>query len=152
MRRGAVVMCVCLCILALAGCAPSTPDHDEWRSQGDQALSEVASNVATARLLLQQLRADKVHGAYAQTGVLDTETNAGSASSRFTAVQPEPADDDAYQRVTTVLSDAGDLLAQVRIAVVRRDDQAYPGLIRKLSSTLGDLGQEQARLGGGPPR
>ena len=152
MRRGRVVVGVCLCVLALVGCAPSTPDHAAWRGQGDQALSEVSSNVATARLLLQQLRADKVHGAYTQTGVLDAETNAESATSRFTAVQPLPADDDAYQRVGTLLSDAGDLLAQVRIAVVRRDDQAYPSLIRKLSSTLQDLGTEQARLGGGPPR
>ena len=152
MRRGQVVAGVCLCVLSLVGCAPSTPDHDEWRGKGDQAMSEVASNVATARLLLQQLRADKVHGAYAQTGVLDTETNAESATSRFTALQPEPADDDAYQRVGTVLSDAGDLLAQVRIAVVRRDARAYPGLIRKLSATLADLSDEQARLGVGPPR
>src|SRR5690349_19903101 len=123
-----------LCAFGLSSCAPQRPDHATWRSQGDQTLSDVSSNVATARLLLQQLRADKVWGSYARTGVLDAESNAETATSRFVAEQPEPADDDAYRQVGTALSDAGDLLAEVRIAVVRRDDEAYPKLIHQLSS------------------
>jgi hypothetical protein len=84
--------------------------------------------------------------------VLDAERNAGTTTARFTAVQPEPADDDAYRHVSTVLSDAGDLLAEVRIAVVRRDERSYAGLTHRLSSTLHDLDRARAELGGGPPR
>ena len=151
MRHGGAIG-VLLCVLALAGCAPQAPDHEDWRSQGDLALSDVTSNVATARLLVQQLRAGKVFGDYAQTGVVDAETNAGTSTSRFTAKQHESPDDDAYKRVSTVLSDADDLLAEVRIAVVRRDEASYPGLIHQLSSTLQDLDHARAQLGGGPPR
>ncbi|MDX6359064.1 MAG: hypothetical protein QOH37_2118, partial [Nocardioidaceae bacterium] len=47
----------------------------------------------------------------------------------------------------TALSDAGDLLADVRIALVRRDAGAYPRLDRKLAATIKRLDRIETAVG-----
>jgi hypothetical protein len=111
-------------------------------------LDEVSSNVATASLLLSQLLHERVFGKYAQVVALNAETNAGKVASKFSAEQPVPADSAAYQHVTTTLSDAGAVLSQVRIAIVRRDDAAYPRLLRQLSTADRQLSKAEQQIGG----
>ena len=135
-------------VVGCAGCAPQSPDRSSWRDQAYQTLDEVSSNVATASLLVEQLQQDRVMGKYAQVVALNAETNAGKVTSKFSAEQPVPSDSDTYRRVTTVLSDAGDVLAQVRIAIVRRDTAAYPRLLRQLSTTSRQLSRTEERVGG----
>jgi hypothetical protein len=142
-----VVACA-VAVVLVTGCAPQSPDRSSWRDQAYQTLDEVSSNVATASLLVGQVQQDRVWGKYAQVVALNAETNAGKATSTFSAEQPVPADSDTYRRVTTVLSDAGDVLAQVRIAVVRRDTAAYPHLLRRLSATSRQLSRTEQRIGG----
>jgi hypothetical protein len=72
-------------------------------------------------------------GKYQQIVALNSETNAGRTTDHFSGEQPEPRDDPAYRKVTTVLSDACDLLAEVRIALVRRDSTQYPQLAREMA-------------------
>jgi len=150
--RSSVIGLVCATAVVLAGgcagCAPQSPDRSSWRDQAYQTLDEVSSNVATASLLVGQVQQDRVMGKYAQVVALNAETNAGKATSTFSAEQPVPTDSDTYRRVTTVLSDAGDVLAQVRIAVVRRDTAAYPHLLRQLSATSRQLSRTEQRIGG----
>jgi hypothetical protein len=129
-------------------CAPQSPDHSSWRDQGYQALTDVSSNVATATLLLEQLQDGRVFGKYAQVVSLNAETNAGQVTSKFSAEQPVPSDSATYEHLTTVLSDAGDVLSQVRIAVVRRDSAAYPKLLRQLSRSSKQLSRAQQQIGG----
>jgi hypothetical protein len=137
-----------LVIGVVAGCAPQSPDHSSWRDQAYQALDEVSSNVATASLLLRQLGDDRVFGKYAQIVALNAETNAGQVTSKFSAEQPVPADSIAYHHVTTTLSDAGDVLSRVRIAIVRRDEGAYPRLLHQLSVAGRQLSRTEHRIGG----
>jgi hypothetical protein len=85
-------------------------------------------------LLLRLVREDRMFGKYQQIVALDSETNAGRTADHFSGEQPEPRDDATYSRVTTLLSDATDLLSQVRIALVRRDVREYPALARKLDA------------------
>jgi hypothetical protein len=134
--------------IVVAGCAPQSPDHSSWRDQAYQSLDEVSSNVATASLLLSQLLHERVFGKYAQVVALNAETNAGKVASKFSAEQPVPADSAAYQHVTTTLSDAGAVLSQVRIAIVRRDDAAYPRLLRQLSTADRQLSKAEQQIGG----
>jgi len=130
----AVPAIVCAVIAGTCvGCAPQSPDHSSWRDQGYQALSEVSSNVATASLLLEQLQRDRVFGKYAQIVSLNAETNAGQVTSEY---------------ITTVLSDAGEVLSQVRIAVVRRDSAAYPRLLRQLTKATRQLNRAEQGIGG----
>ena len=134
--------------LVAAGCAPQSPDSSSWRDQAYQSLDEVSSNVATASLLLEQAKAGRVFGTYAQIVALNAETNAGKVTSKFSAEQPVPADSATYQHVTKTLSDAGTVLSQVRIAVVRRDESTYPRLLRQLSAAQRQLSRVEQQIGG----
>ena len=123
----------------LAGCAPQSPDHSSWRDQARLALDDTASEVATVALLLRLEQQDKVPGKYQQVVAQDSETAVGATMARFGGEQPEPRDDAEYKRVTGLLSDASDLLAEVRIAIVRRDEDAYPALLRQLEKLHEEL-------------
>ncbi len=141
-----------LCALALTGaavgCAPQSPDHSSWRDQAYESLDQVSSSCATATLLLEQMQRHRIFGKYAQIVALNAETNAGKVTSKFGAEQPVPSDSATYQHVTTALSDAGDVLSQVRIAVVRRDAAAYSQLLRQLSRTSDELSKVEQQIGG----
>jgi hypothetical protein len=126
----------------LTGCAPQAPDHSSWRDQAHLSVQDVASNVATMSLVLRLVREGRMFGKYQQVVALNSETNAGRTTSHLSAEQPEPRDDATYKRVTSVLSDAGDLLADVRIALVRRDTSAYP----RLAGDLADMTRRLERL------
>jgi outer membrane murein-binding lipoprotein Lpp len=75
----------------------------------------------------------------------EVSSNVATASLLVGQVQQ---DRDTYRHVTTVLSDAGDVLAQVRIAIVRRDTAAYPRLLRQLSATSRELSRTEQGIGG----
>ena len=133
-----------LLVLAATSCAPQAPDHSSWRDQAHLSLQDVGSNVSTMSLLLRLVRDDRMFGKYQQIVALNSETNAGRTASHFSAEQPEPRDDAAYTRVTGLLSDAGDLLSQVRIALVRRDRQQYPKLAKELDQMSNRLARAES--------
>src|SRR4051812_29322084 len=130
----------------LAGCAPQSPDHSSWTDQAHLALEDTSSEVATVTLLLQLEEQRKVPGKYQQVVAQDSETAVGATMAKFGGEQPEPRDDAEYKRVTSLMSDASDLLADVRIAIVRRDEDAYPGLLRQLEGMQEDLTRAQERI------
>jgi hypothetical protein len=114
------------------GGAPQSPDHESWLDQAHTSLDEVSSAVATDELVLRLAGQDKLLGTYQQVVALDSENSAGKVASHLSGEQPEPGDQATYDRVTTVLSDANDLLSKVRIALVRGDASQYAGLGRAL--------------------
>jgi hypothetical protein len=127
-----LVVLVPVLVAALVGCAPQSPDHSSWTDQARQSLDDTQSQVATVGLLLRLEQDDKVPGKYQQVVAIDAEQAAGTALEKFGGEQPEPRDDATYRRVTSLISDASDLLSQARIAIVRRDTAAYPGLVEDL--------------------
>src|SRR3954453_9420988 len=141
-RLGAVLVALCV----LSACAPQAPDHSSWRDQAHLSVQDVASNVSTMSLVLQLVGEDRMFGMYQQVVALNSETNAGRTASHFSAEQPEPRDDVTYKRVTSLLSDATDLLSDVRIALVRRDTAAYPGLARQLARMTERLDRAESRV------
>jgi ABC-type enterochelin transport system substrate-binding protein len=142
---GTVALVACFSVL-MAGCAPQSPDHSSWTDQAVQSLKDVTSEVATVTLLLRLERDRKVPGKYQQVVAQDSESAVGETMSKFGGEQPEPRDDAEYKRVTTLISDASDLLSEVRIAIVRRDEDAYPGLLRQLEGLQEKLTRAQDRL------
>lgn len=126
-------------LLALTGCAPRTPDAESWTDQALQALDDVGSEVATAGLVLRQERSGRATDELTQTVVLDSEEAAGTTADGFASAQPPPGQDEEYARVTTALSDAADLLSEVRIAVVREDTGRYADLVERLDKAGRDL-------------
>jgi hypothetical protein len=113
--------------------APQTPSRGAWVDQAHTSLDEVASDVATAQLLLRLVDEDKMLSKYQQIVVLDAENDADKVAGHLSGEQVEPIDDKTYDDVTTVLSDAGDLLSSTRTAIVRRDSAQYAGLARALA-------------------
>lgn len=126
-------------LLAVAGCAPRTPDAESWTDQALQALDDVGSEVATATLVLRQERGGRATAELTQTVVLESEEAAGTTADGFASAQPPPGQDEEYARVTTALSDAVDLLSEVRIAVVREDTDRYAALVERLVKAGRDL-------------
>jgi hypothetical protein len=97
--------------------------------------------------MLRQQRDGKAWQNYQQVIALDSEEAAGRTAESFSSIQPPPGDDRQYRRVTTLLSDASDLVADVRIAVVREDTASYSGLIRDLRRMSTDLNRGMTGLG-----
>lgn len=128
-----------LVLVAALGCAPRSPDHSSWVDQADQSLSDVTSEVATVALLLRLEADGKVPGKYQQVVAQDSEEAVGVTMARFGGEQPPAGDDASYRDVTGAMSDASDLLAEVRIAIVRRDAAAYPALLDDLEKTRTSL-------------
>jgi hypothetical protein len=134
-------------VAVAAGCAPQSPDHSSWVDQARLALDDTSSQVATVTLLLRLEQDGKVLGKYQQVVAQDSESAVGATLQRFGGEQPEPRDDATYTDVTGVLSDASDVLSQVRIAIVRRATSDYPALLRQLQSVQRDLTSTTEELG-----
>lgn len=135
-----------LAVLLVTACAPQAPDHTSWTDQARHALEDTSSQVATMVLLLRLEQDGKVPGKYQQVVAQGSEEAAGATMARFGGEQPEPRDDATYRHVTSLMSDASDLLSEVRIAIVRRDSDQYPhlldeleGINRKLTDTAEGL-------------
>jgi hypothetical protein len=97
-------------------------------------------------LLVRLVREGRMYGKYQQIVALNSETNAGRSADHFSAEQPEPRDDATYTRVTGLLSDATDLLSDVRIALVRRDTAEYPRLAQQLSRMTDRLDKAESQV------
>ena len=130
----------------VAGCAPQSPDHSSWDDQARLALQDTRSEVSTVKLLLELEQQHKVPGKYQQVVAQDSETAVGATMASFGGEQPEPEDDDEYTFITGLISDASDVLSDARIAIVRRDEQEYPRLIRQLGGLQERLTQAQGRV------
>jgi hypothetical protein len=97
-------------------------------------------------LVLDLVQHGRMFGKYQQIVALNSETNAGRTTDHFSGEQPQPADDHTYHKVTTVLSDACDLLSDVRIALVRRDSSQYAGLGRQLAGMSDRLSKAETAV------
>jgi hypothetical protein len=145
--QGAVIVASgTLMAVVFTACAPQAPDHSSWRDQAHLSISDVASNVSTMSLLLRLVREGRVLGKYQQIVALNSETNAGRTADHISAEQPETRDDAAYKQVTTVLSDATDLLSEVRIALVRREKPEYRRLAHELTQMSARLDKAESRI------
>jgi hypothetical protein len=145
LRRVVCAMLVASALL-LSGCAPKSPDRVVWTDQATRALADVQGEVATLELALRQYRSDKLSQNYQQVVVLDSEEAIGTTAESFSSVQPPNGVDKQYTQVTSLLSDASDLAAETRIAVVREDTDDYPKLLRELGKVSDDLTKELAEL------
>jgi len=142
----AIVATLGVAYVVTPGGAPQYPSHGGWVDQAHTALDSVASDVATAQLLLRLAEPDRVMGNYQQIVALNAETEAGKVSDHLAGEQTHPQDDATYTRVTTVLSDASDLLSSVRVAIVRRDTTQYADLDRALAKMQTRLSNAAAKV------
>ena len=119
-RPVALLTAVVLLVLgaALVGCTVSEPDSSAWRDQAKQTLGDVGSEVATARLLLVQLRDGRVPSAYGITMAADAEEAASKAEEKLSSQQAPKALGSLPDTVLALVGRATEAVQQAREAVV----------------------------------
>ena len=133
---------MCVALLATGGCGTTSPDVAGYRQQASLTVGTAVSELATTRLYLMQLQHGDVFHASVTTQIRYRDESLGSGAQSFGSLNPPVGARALYQRCNTLLGDAQDLVAEVRIAVHRDDTARYPRLVRELA----DLGKKLERL------
>jgi hypothetical protein len=144
-RGAALAVCLLSMLSLLGGCVLSSPSGDDFERDAAQALEDLASEVATAQIVLGQHRADEIFDYTTVVILVAAEEAGGKAVQDVAALQPPAGFEQTYDEVTAALQDGAGLLSEVRIAVVSEDTQALPGLSAELDETrtaLGDMSKQ----------
>ena len=137
MRAAAITALVTLLV---TGCvSPSRTDRDYELKAGNSAKA-VASSVATALLAVEAADTGKAFGPYLSVLLGGTEEDASSVQSQLDSVQP-PSDraDLVHDRLDEQLSDALDVLRELRIMVRRGELDQLKTIAEPLHHTLAEL-------------
>lgn len=149
-RVGAAALAAVLLLLASAcGTVPGQPSPADWRSTARQSLQTAASEVATVQMVLEEAQDEQLLGRYGAVSVTNAESALGSAQDSILTLQPPATLQQQFDAVATVLGDAGDLVTQSRIAIVRDDRTQYAELVDRLDAMTGRLETLRTSLGGG---
>ena len=125
----------------MAGTVPGTPDGNTWRYKARLAVGDITSEVATARLVLQQEQRHSQLGPYERVTLTYSDEAASKAASSVASLQPPPSEEQRQPRVTDVLDKAAGLVTDARIAVTSGNVGDYPGIIKDLDAVEKELGQ-----------
>jgi hypothetical protein len=132
--------------LLVSGCRPSQPDQGAFQSTAEQAVSDMVSEVATSRLMVQQTLKDRFVGKYPVVVLTYSEESAGKATDRVSTVQPPRSERHTYQVVITALQDANDAVTQARIAATDGNVPASRRAVADLTEQLRHLRRLDDRL------
>jgi hypothetical protein len=128
-------------VAGLAGCGD--PDQ-KLLGEGARAARDAASEVGTARLAAKSLLDHKLWTAPATQLVTESEEALGKVASTFDAQQPETAKSrQKYDEISKALSDAQDIVTELRIALNNNDLGTVADQVTQLEQT----GQQLDRLG-----
>jgi hypothetical protein len=109
--------------------------RDKARTTVESAMSELETVV----LIAEQASADRAFGRFTAVVLSDAEESLDGLDGTFASIQPPPDGDDLRTRLGAVLSDAGDHVADVRIAARR-------GSLRDLSDVAAPIEDDLAAL------
>jgi hypothetical protein len=137
--RRAVALAVAVALL-LAGCASPSFSHRDYERKAAHTAAEAASVVGSALLTVRAATGDKAPRPYLDVLFTDAESTLGDIQATFEGVQPpEPASDELRTEVGDLLTEAGEVLATLRIEVRR-------GHLAALGTTAEPLGQLHTKL------
>ncbi|WP_408898244.1 hypothetical protein ACJ5H2_03845 [Nocardioides sp. R1-1] len=122
-QRPAVVAAPLALLLALlvatVGCGVvSRPDAAGWDQQAERALTDAASQVATARLALENAAAGRTWSPYTTVLVADAEEAAGTAEEDLARLQVPAARERAAATALDLLHRAVELVGEARAHAV----------------------------------
>jgi hypothetical protein len=123
-----------LAAVALAAGCSTSPDAHDYREQASLTLGTATSEVATVRLVLSELADGDTLRPAAMTQLRYSEDSLGSTAQSFGTLNPPGSADRVHRRSSTLLGEAEDLLAEVRIAVHRESTADYRKLLRDLDA------------------
>ncbi|MFI1654844.1 hypothetical protein ACH4ZU_07895 [Streptomyces sp. NPDC020472] len=126
----------------VSGCAESSRTDEDYRHKAANTAETAASAVSTARLAVEAAGKGRLTGPYVSVLLGEAETDLLAAQGTFESRQPPgEAADTVRDRLGTLLDDAADVLAKVRIGA-RRDE------VRELAEHTGELREAAERLEG----
>jgi hypothetical protein len=117
-RRG---LALAVIALLLGGCVTPATGSDSYRDKAVTSVRAATSEVATTSLTVRLLLRRRIIETYADVTITAAEVALGSISATFDSVQPPVRDDGVRDRVSTLLTDADDAVADARIAARRSD-------------------------------
>ena len=133
-------------LLLLSGCVPSSPDADTFDDKSMRTAGAAVSQTRTVSRLLQTSYDGRMLRPTALAQLRYSEDSLDTATSAFTELNPPSARDPLYTRLSTLLGDAGDLVAEARIAVERSEEARYPRLADRLDGLASKLERLEVRL------
>ncbi|GAB3302995.1 hypothetical protein GCM10027298_19960 [Epidermidibacterium keratini] len=138
-------MALCGVLVAmLSACALNSPDATSWRDDAAQATEEVAGQLVVAGRIVEGALEGRVPTTYAAVAASDVEESANQTAQTFAGQQPPASEREQYDAVTGLLSDAGALLAQARIAIVEGDVEQQ--LLDEIQAVHSELVTKQGEL------
>jgi hypothetical protein len=138
-RRVTVAVGVLLAIV-LTGCAGPTIRDQAVYNQAEKSATAMVSELRTVLVATKVQLASDSWWRYADVVVTDSETSATSIQSTFTSRQPPSRSSNRiYADTSTALSDAADLVTQMRVALRQRDVPTMEKLRPKIAKAAADL-------------
>jgi len=133
-----------LAAVLLGGCVPASPDADTYDDKAARTLGSAVSETRTVERVLDTLYDGRMLRPAAVTQLRYSEDALDTATGAFTELNPPPSRDRLNRRTSTLLGDAGDLLAQARVAIERERVGDYP----TIADDLRQLADRMERLEG----
>ncbi len=135
-------------VTAVAGCAGSSRSDEDYRHKAANTAEAAASAVSTARLAVEAAGKGRLTGPYVSVLLGEAETDLLAAQGTFESRQPPGETADAVrERLGTLLDDAADALAEVRIGARRgevREPAEHTGDLREAAGRLEDFEEEMS--------
>lgn len=135
-----------LAALVLAGCVPASPDVNTYDDKATLTLQSGVSESRTVEKVLRSLYDGRMLRPTAKTQLRYSEDGLGTAAKAFTELNPPPSRDWLSTRVSTLLSDASDLVEEARIAVERERANRYPGIAKDLDEVAATMERLEGRV------
>jgi hypothetical protein len=133
--------------MVVSGCVAPALDSGAYEHNALAALESAVSTTRVAALALDGRVDDRLTLAYADTVVTEAEDAIDPVSASFGVVDPPGRDLDTLRtEVLDLLGDAGDLLAEARLAVRREDTQSMSEVAGELRRLADDMERATASL------
>ena len=129
-----------LLAVVLTGCAGPTIRDQAVYNQAEKSATAMVSELQTVLVATKAQLDSRSWWRYADVVVTDSETAATSIQSTFASRQPPSRSSNRiYSETSTALSDAADLITQMRVALRQQDIPAMEKLRPKIAKAASDL-------------
>jgi hypothetical protein len=135
-----------LSLALLAGCVPASPDVDTYDDKAALTLGAGISEARTVQRILETLYDGRMLRPTAKTQLRYSEDSLDTATGAFTELNPPPARDPLSTRTATLMSTAGDLMTQARVAIERDRVEQYPTIADDLGTVADRMEKLEGRL------
>jgi hypothetical protein len=140
-----VLLAVLGAVVPLAsGCVVASPDTDTYDDAARQAVRSAISESTTVEKLLHLLADDDIPRPAVVAQLRYSEQGLQGATSWFTGLNQPAGSDATAARLGTLMQDAGDLVANARVAIHRGQESQYADIASALDRVIRDLQKAEA--------